>query len=195
MWFSWVTTWFDSRFNWAKVSLNANIIMSARWKDRGGKRGGVLIYPSILRRHLQTKTINKTEQVAQWTCENEWENKSQRPVPLDPVLGVYERWVDNPPTLTPLWDPLQGRPSVVHSAVNHATKLSVRGLGPSLSSSRLLSLPISSLVCLYLIHLFPSLAAVFKFGSFSAFLLPHILSFFNSLSLSLFLLGFLTSWL
>lgn len=93
------------------------------------ERGAVLIYPSILRRHLQTKTINKTEQVAEWTCESEWENKSGRPVPLDPVLGVYERWVDNPRTLTPLWDPLQSRPSVAHSAVNHATKLSVSGLG------------------------------------------------------------------
>lgn len=181
---------FDS---WADLSLKAKIIMSAHWKDRGGKRGGVLIYLSILRRHLQTKTIHKTEQVAQWTCESEWENKSQRPVPLDPVLGVYERWVDNPPTLTPLWDPLQGRPSVVHSAVNHATKLSVRGLGPCLSSSRLLFFSISALVCLYLIHLFPSLAAVFKSGSFSAFLLPHVLSFFNSHSL--FLIHLLTSWL
>lgn len=156
--------------------------MSACWKDRGGKRGGVLIYPSILRRHLQTKTINKTEQVAQWTCESEWENKSQRPVPLDPVLGVYERWVDNPPTLTPLWDPLQGRPSVVHSAVNHATKLSVRGLGPCLSSSRLLFFSISALVCLYLIHLFPSLAAVFKSGSFSASTHPLVLKLLLSFS-------------
>lgn len=160
---------FDSWLNWADLSLKAKIIMSAHWKDRGGKRGGVLIYLSILRRHLQTKTIHKTEQVAQWTCESEWENKSQRPVPLDPVLGVYERWVDNPPTLTPLWDPLQGRPSVVHSAVNHATKLSVRGLGPCLSSSRLLFFSISALVCLYLIHLFPSLAAVFKSVFFFCF--------------------------
>lgn len=96
-----------------------------------------------------------------------------------------------PPHSHPSETPSRAAPSVVHSAVNHATKLSVRGLEPSLSSSRLLSLSLCLLLCVsisftYSLHWQLSLNPV-------NFLLPHVLLFFNSRSL--FLIRLLTSWL
>lgn len=79
--------------------------------------------------------------------------------------------------------PLQRRPSVAHSAVNHSTKLPVRGLGASVPRCRKLHpSPTSFSLCFFF---FFCCASSIKLRSSPAFPIPQVfLPFIPSLSLN-----------